>query len=407
GVVYLDSNNNGVQDAGEPGLAGVEVSLPASVKNALGVDKLTATTDADGNYVFADLLAGTYTVTQQAAQPVYGGATTSNGKTTAGTTGGTATPVTTVPSAISGIPLSAGGVSEQNNFGEVVVAGISGTVYVDRNDNGSFDGADAGTEDSAPNGGIAGVEVVLYEADGVTEVARTTTDADGNYTFPGLPTGVDYVVKENQPAGYAEGKENGGNTATVSTLPVAGVTDQNFGELRGALSGFVYEDFSSTGTTNNNGSMDAGEAPIATVTLTLSGTDVNGQAVNRTTTTDNNGAYDFGDLLAGDYTITQTQPAGYEDGKHSVGNATTPGSNAVANVISGIGLSAGQQAEGYLFGELKKAPISGTVYIDRDDNGSQDPTDPGIPGVEIEITSNGPDGVPGGGDDIKVTVTTD
>src|SRR5690606_13033970 len=98
---------------------------------------------------------------------------------------------------------------------------------------------------------------------------------------------------------------------------------------------------------------------------------------------------------------------GYEDGKHSVGNATTPGSNAVANVISGIGLSAGQQAEGYLFGELKKAPISGTVYIDRDDNGSQDPTDPGIPGVEIEITSNGPDGVPGGGDDIKVTVTTD
>src|SRR5690606_17045386 len=126
GVVYLDSNNNGVQDAGEPGLAGVEVSLPDSVKNALGVDKLTATTDADGNYVFADLLAGTYTVTQQAAQPVYGGATTSNGKTTAGATGGTVTPVTTVPSAISGIPLSAGGVSEQNNFGEVLPVSISG-----------------------------------------------------------------------------------------------------------------------------------------------------------------------------------------------------------------------------------------------------------------------------------------
>jgi len=64
GVVYLDSNNNGVRDAGEPGLPGVVVSLPASVTNALGVAALTATTDNDGNYVFQDLLAGTYTVTE-------------------------------------------------------------------------------------------------------------------------------------------------------------------------------------------------------------------------------------------------------------------------------------------------------------------------------------------------------
>ena len=406
GVVFLDSNNNGIQDAGEPGLPNVEVELPAGTRDAAGQVVAKALTDADGRYQFIDLLAGTYTVTEQAAQPSYNGVVTFNGITTAGSTGGTATGVGTVPSAISGIVLAAGGTSEGNNFGEILVAGISGTVYVDRNDNGSFDAGDAGSNNSAANGGIVGVEVVLYAADGTTELARTVTDAQGNYSFADLPTGVGYVIKQTQPAGYAAGQENPGNEITITTLPLDGSSDNNYGEKLAGLSGFVYEDFSATAANNNNGAMDAGEAAIAGVTLTLTGTDANGAPVSRTAVTDANGAYSFGDLLQGTYTITETQPAGYEDGKHTVGNATTAGSNAVANVISGIGLDAGQLAEGYLFGELKKAPISGTVYIDRNDDGSQDPTEPGIGGVEIVITSNGPDGQPGGGDDVNVTITT-
>jgi len=241
----------------------------------------------------------------------------------------------------------------------------------------------------------------------VTEVARVVTDAQGNYAFTDLPVGVAYVVKETQPVGYAEGKENTSNSITTAVLPVAGIDGQNFGETLAALAGVVYEDFSSNATGNNNGNQDSGEAGIAGVTLTLSGTDAAGNPVNRTATTDASGAYNFGDLLAGTYTVTETQPTGYEDGKHKAGNATVAGSNAVANILSDIGLDAGQQASGYLFGELKKAPISGTVYVDRNDNGDQDGSEPGIPGVTITITSNGPDGVPGGGDDVSVTITTD
>ncbi|WP_313642842.1 SdrD B-like domain-containing protein [Stenotrophomonas sp.] len=407
GAVYLDSNNDGIKDAGEPGLPNVEVTLPAGTKDALGKLIAKVVTDADGNYMFQDLLEGTYTVTQQLAQPLYGGATTHNGKTTQGSTGGTASLVTETPSAIKGIPLLPGESSVDNNFGEVLVASISGTVYVDRNDSGSFDGADAGSHNSAANGGIVGVEVVLYEADGVTEVARIVTDAQGNYAFTDLPVGVAYVIKETQPVGYAEGKENTSNSITTAVLPTAGVSGQNFGETLAALAGVVYEDFSSNATGNNNGNQDSGEAGIAGVTLTLSGTDAAGNPVNRTATTDASGAYNFGDLLAGTYTVTETQPTGYEDGKHKAGNATVAGSNAVANILSDIGLDAGQQASGYLFGELKKAPISGTVYVDRNDNGDQDGSEPGIPGVTITITSNGPDGVPGGGDDVSVTITTD
>ncbi|MCQ0969377.1 Ig-like domain-containing protein (plasmid) [Paracoccus sp. TK19116] len=57
--VFIDANKNGVQDAGEVGLAGVGVTLYA----ADGVTVLaTTTTDANGKYMFHNLDAGSYVV---------------------------------------------------------------------------------------------------------------------------------------------------------------------------------------------------------------------------------------------------------------------------------------------------------------------------------------------------------
>jgi len=55
-TVFCDTDGNGVFDAGE-GLAGVTVTLT----DAAGASK-TATTGADGNYIFVDEVIGTYTV---------------------------------------------------------------------------------------------------------------------------------------------------------------------------------------------------------------------------------------------------------------------------------------------------------------------------------------------------------
>ena len=52
--VWNDLNANGIQDAGEPGLAGVTVSLSNGA---------TTTTNASGAYSFTNLVPGTYTVT--------------------------------------------------------------------------------------------------------------------------------------------------------------------------------------------------------------------------------------------------------------------------------------------------------------------------------------------------------
>lgn len=66
-LVFRDNNNNGVKDTGEPGIPGVSVELyedtnangtyDAGIDTAVGTAQ---TTDANGNYLFSDLLPGEY-----------------------------------------------------------------------------------------------------------------------------------------------------------------------------------------------------------------------------------------------------------------------------------------------------------------------------------------------------------
>src|SRR5207248_1579787 len=160
----------------------------------------------------------------------------------------------------------------------------------------------------------AGATVTLTGTDGsgAPVSLTTTTNASGLYSFTNLVPGT-YVVTETQPATYLEGKETigtpGGTTgndvfsAVVLSSGVNG-TNNNFGELQPAsLAGYVYVD------ANNDGIKEVTEAPIAGTTVTLTGTDVNGNAVSKTTTTDVNGLYSFTNLVPGTYVVTETQPA--------------------------------------------------------------------------------------------------
>ena len=58
--VWADTNANGIQDPGEPGLADVEVTLEVTYPNGT-VITVTTFTDADGGYIFA-VPPGDYTV---------------------------------------------------------------------------------------------------------------------------------------------------------------------------------------------------------------------------------------------------------------------------------------------------------------------------------------------------------
>lgn len=223
GRVWLDVNNNGVIDGHESGLASVALNLSGT--HDLGTAPAqNLTTDAEGYYSFANLRPGTYSVTQP-TQP----AGTANGLTVVGSAGGTATPITTLPSAISNIVLTTPGTaSTGNNFGELSSNGaLRGRMWFDSNENGVIDGGEIG---------IAGETVVLTGADlGGVPVSRTvTTDANGDYVFSNVSAGTYTVTQPNQPAGTLNGTTLAGTVDGVSSGTATGP-----GVVPSAVSGIV------------------------------------------------------------------------------------------------------------------------------------------------------------------------
>ena len=60
--VWYDANGNGCQDAGEPGIPGVQVSLYSGACGTTGTLIATTATDSTGHYLFSGLCPGAYQV---------------------------------------------------------------------------------------------------------------------------------------------------------------------------------------------------------------------------------------------------------------------------------------------------------------------------------------------------------
>jgi hypothetical protein len=185
---------------------------------------------------------------------------------------------------------------------------------------------------------------------------QTTTDANGYYEFLDLDPGT-YTVKETQPADYIDGSDNAGtmggtvvNNAAedqIQEITLAGgdnSQNNDFGEIKeSSIGGHVWFD------QNGDGVRDPGEAPIAGVTITLTGFADNGP-VNRSMQTNAAGEYKFEHLRPGTYALNETQPNGYADGQDNIG---TPGGNTGNDTFDNIQLPAGFDGVDNDFGEVK------------------------------------------------------
>jgi hypothetical protein len=86
-TVFLDSDRDGILDAGESGISGVALSLFADANDddvADGAALLTTTTNASGNYTFASLGAGNYLVQVDASNFTGAGALVGRGPSVTG-----------------------------------------------------------------------------------------------------------------------------------------------------------------------------------------------------------------------------------------------------------------------------------------------------------------------------------
>ncbi len=264
GHKYNDLNGNGMLDPNEPGIQGWGVTLYQSLDGYTWTEFASTTTDANGYYSFEVCEGGMYKVVEDDPddwEP----------------TG----PASFTFTAVSG---TSQGPFDFLNFECFTVDGYK---YDDKYGDGDWDDGDTGIE---------GWTITLYKmgTGGWEEVASTTTDSTGYYSFS-VCAGGEYKIVEETRTGW----EATSATEFVFTGVSGGSQTYDFFNYKlGNICGTKWYDL------DKDGIMDADEAVIEGFKVEL----YKDGALYATATTDSNGEYCFTDLGPGDYTVKELMP---------------------------------------------------------------------------------------------------
>ena len=209
GEVYDDVSGSGTFSSGDPGLAGWTVNLT----NTSNDDTYTTTTDSNGDYAFAGVPAGTYTLSEvlqsgfAQTQPASPGTYT--------------------------LTITSGQVITGEEFGDHPMPSVSGVVFNDLNGDGTLESGEPGLEGWTVN--------LLNSASQVINTATTATN--GGYSFTSLLPGT-YTVQVVSQSGYVAS-----SAASVTITDDNGAADTvNFGEFAPVtISGEVFDDPTDSG----------------------------------------------------------------------------------------------------------------------------------------------------------------
>ena len=269
-----------------------------------------------------------------------------------------------------------------------------------------YNDADASFNSSDSEAPYAGVTVALLKKDGTPVLDKdgnpmtAVTDAEGKYSFVGLPLG-EYTVSVVDPtsgplAGTKPTEAYTGRYKTTADVTIAEATgsviDVNFGFVKPASVGdYTWMDV------NRDGLQDADEPALPGVTVTLTRadgsavTDASGNPV-AAVTTDANGKYVFENLLPGDYKVSFQAPAGYEATTSEAGDDRAADSNGAS---ASVALVQGQTDDTIDFGAVGTGVIGDQLFLDVNQNGGNAPDagDKPLAGVKVTLTWTGPGGI--------------
>ena len=283
-LVWDDLNQDGIQDVGEPGIAGVTARLYTSPTAFVAA----TTTDISGTYQFTGLIAGEYAVVFDPSTLPTGYAFSPHAQ------GGNNLTDSDVLNLVTGkthyITLTSGENRWSIDAGAYQALGsIGDTIWQDDNGNG------------VPEMGEAGIPSVLVTLKYPTGLSvSATTNPNGRYLFSNLPTGTYTVTVDDAtlPTGYLQTYDLDATldhrASGITLTPGQNRTDVNFGYIPAAsVGGTVWEDLS------EDGIQDGGELGVSGVTVTL--LDNVGIQVGTPITTDPIGNYLFPNLMPGIY----------------------------------------------------------------------------------------------------------
>ena len=269
-----------------------------------------------------------------------------------------------------------------------------------------YNDADASFNSSDSEAPYAGVTVALLKKDGTPVLDKdgnpvtAVTDAQGKYSFIGLPLG-EYRVSVVDPtsgplAGTKPTEAYTGRYKTTADVTIAEATgsviDVNFGFVKPASVGdYTWMDV------NRDGIQDADEPALPGVTVTLTYedgsavTDASGNVVTAKTS-DANGKYSFENLLPGGYKVSFQAPAGYEATTSDAGTDRALDSNGATASVT---LAQDQTDDTIDFGAVGTGVIGDQLFLDVNQDGGNAPDagDKVLPGVKVTLTWTGPGGI--------------
>lgn len=354
GTVFCDLDDNGVLDAGEPGITGVTVELTCTDSD--GVVYTDTQITNNGIYLFTGVPAGSCEVTVDVSTAPFDKEPG-------------ICPITFNED------LAPEEIFENVNFCFRELGEIGDTVFYDMNNDGA--------QQIPDEPGIEGVDVVLecLDTDGAILFADIqTTDANGMYLFTGVPAGFCTVTVDVETA--PEDREPGicDQIVTVQLQPgqVFDEADFCFRIKPGVIGDLVWCD------TDGNGAADYGEPGIEEVVVNLTCTAPDGTVYTDMQTTDEKGEYLFTGVPPGNCIVEvdlATVPADKEQGSECP---------AISDIIP---LGAGQS---YLDADFCfktiLSEVGGFVWCDINDDSVQDPGEPGIPWMTVNLACTAPDG---------------
>ncbi len=379
--VWIDANNNGLQDAGEQGVGGVTVTLYAA--NGTTVIRTTQT-DAQGNYIFDGLNAGSYVVGFSNLPARYNFVAANAGSNANDLTDSDALPAT----GKTGVIVLAEG--EDNLSVDAGIYSSEGTNSI--GDRIWLDTDADGVQDAGEQG-LAGIVVNLIDANSGKVISSVVSDANGNYKFDNLVNGS-YKVQVVAPNGLTiVGGSTDLNSNTNSDVDASGMTsvialtgnkhyttvDAGLTTTRAALGDYVWYD------ANGNGIQEAIETPVSGVTVTLYNSS---NVAIASAITDAKGYYFFGNLNPGSYTVGfTTLPNGTTFTTQTVGTANGSDVNPATGRTNAVTLTAGQVNMDIDAGIKPNilGGVSGVVWNDVISDGIRFDSEPLIAGITVVL----------------------
>lgn len=365
-LVWNDTDNDGVQDAGEPGMPGVTVTLYDATLTAIS----TTSTDVYGKYLFANLPAGFYTLgfSNLPEGFVFSLKDQNNNDNTD-------SDVRPNMAITAPFQLSIGA-SKMN-----MAAGLHSTTRATIGDYVWYDSNNDGLQGLGELP-VVGATVIVYDG-GSNEISKSVTDDAGHYHFSNLYPGSYWIGFRTLALGarlttYHVG--GGANSAFDSDANASGLTDELIMaagsvtmEVDGGIGtsasvgiyGYAWYDYQDiSAATNNNGLQDASEKPAVGVSVGLyPGTSA---TLLATAITDANGMYYFEGLTTGSYRIKinalplNTRIALQDQGNDAIDSDIDP----VFLQSPAYTATLGQNVHAADIGLIPPAAITGTAFTD-------------------------------------------